>query len=76
MDLASLKPGETYAFHTKDWEAPDGALVPGERKVRKFIRRINKGAVGLPKTPFIEVARDDGATHLIADETLLTVTPV
>lgn len=70
MHISTLKPGVRYAFTTKAWPSPDNELIPGETKVRTFIEVQHLGAIGLTKTPFLTVAREDGTPHQIAVETL------
>ncbi|KWA84212.1 hypothetical protein WL29_22900 [Burkholderia ubonensis] len=73
MDVNSLQVGETYSFTTKDFEVPTGGIVPGETKIRRFVGTKDIGAAGMPKSPFLEVAREDGSTHLIAVESIRSV---
>ena len=76
MELSNLQPGVRYAFHTKDFEPPSGAVIPGTRKERSFVGMKEIGAVGMPKEPFVEVERDNGTRHLIAVENIQAVEPV
>lgn len=75
MDVNSLQVGATYAFTTKDFEVPTGGVILGETKVRKFVGTKDIGPAGMPKAPFLEVARKDGSTHLIAVESIRSVVP-
>lgn len=76
MNPSNLQPGVRYAFHTKDFEPPFGAVIPGTRKERVFVGMKEIGAVGMPKELFVEVERDNGTRHLIAVQTIQAVEPV
>lgn len=75
MDVNSLQVGVTYAFTLKDFEVPTGGVIPGETKVRKFVGTKDIGPAGMPKSPFLEVERENGSTHLIAVESVQSVVP-
>ena len=75
-ELPSLAAGQWYVFHTKDFEVPTGGLVPGEAKIRMFVREESRGCAGCPNVDFAVVRRKDGREHLIALETLRAVEPV
>lgn len=71
MTLASdLKPGTAYQFTTKDWYSPENELIRGEKKERRFIQHVTVSSVS-----FVEVARSDGTSHLIACETIESICP-
>lgn len=75
MDLNQLQVGKKYVFHTTDFTAPDGGLIPGEAKTRTFVGIEERGCVGMPKLPFVEVQRDNGTRHLIAVECIQSIIP-
>jgi hypothetical protein len=74
-ELARLVPGQRYVFHTQDFEVPTGGVMPGEAKVRTFVREETRGCEGCPKIDFLVVRRDNGTEHLIARETLRAIEP-
>lgn len=73
VDLSGLTEGQQYIFHTKDFEVPAGGCIPGEAKVRTFLRMEVLGAVGCPKFDCVAVRRADGSEHLIAVEMLRSI---
>lgn len=75
MDVAQLKPGETYSFSIKDFETPFGEVIPGQTKVRKFVGTQAIGPAGMAKSPFLEVERRDGSKHLIAVDSVQAFCP-
>ena len=75
MDIASLEGGKRYTFHIKPFEPGEGDPVAVEPKARQFVGPRDIGARGMPTTPFVEVAREDGTRHLIAVETISRVEP-
>ena len=75
-ELQHLIAGQLYVFHTKDFEVPTGGLMPGEAKLRRFVRVESRGCAGCPKVDFAVVQRENGSEHLIAVETLRAVEPV
>lgn len=75
MDIANLEPGKKYVFYTKPWQPPVGEVIQGEAKERMFIGQRNEGAAGMPKVPFVEVARGNGTQHLIAVEAIDRIEP-
>ncbi|AQH05812.1 hypothetical protein A9R05_43140 (plasmid) [Burkholderia sp. KK1] len=73
MDISSLERGKRYTFHIKPFEPAEGDPIAVEPKTRQFVGPRDIGANGMPSTPFVEVARDDGTCHLLALDTISRV---
>ncbi len=71
MELHALQPGRTYDIRSKDWTAPTEEVIPGETK-----RRIFLGHKRVDGILFLEVRRETGKQHLIAAETIESITEV
>jgi hypothetical protein len=42
MKVSDFKVGSIYKIQTKDWEAPDGEIIPGKEYVKTILEPANK----------------------------------
>lgn len=66
MNLADLQLGVEYIFHTHDFHAPTGELIPGEAKRRRYMGTQHIVALGKGQKLCLAVQRHNGKAHLLS----------